>query len=107
MGLLEASPGVVACEGELEGSACEDFIVALDLLRVSKVAAPIVDLTGVTHISWRGVDQLVLLQSDLADRNRRFKLLASRCVWDAVERVGATYAFAEEDGGESRERGEK
>ena len=106
MGLLEASPGVVAYEGELTDRACEDFIIALDLLKISKAEAPVVDLSGVTRISPRGIDLLVSLRSDLDGQGRRLKLLASESVWDALRRAGAAHVFVEGPGGTSQERGE-
>lgn len=107
MGLLEASSGVVAYEGELVGQACEDFTVALDLLRISQTKAPIIDLTGVTRISRHGVGLLVSLRSDMDDQGRRFKLLASDRVWDVLGQVGVAHVFVEDSAGSSQERGEK
>ncbi len=107
VGLQEASPGVVAYEGELTGRACEDFTVALDLLKISEAEAPVVDLNGVTRISHRGVDLLVSLQVDLEGQGRRFKLLASEDVWDALGRAGVAHVFVEGPPQASHERGEE
>jgi anti-anti-sigma regulatory factor len=107
MGLLEASSGVVAYEGELVGQACEDFTVALDLLRISETKAPVVDLTGVTRISRYGVDLLVSLRSDMSFQGRRFKLLASDPVWDVLGQAGVADVFVEDSAGSSHERGNK
>jgi anti-anti-sigma regulatory factor len=93
MGLLEASPSVVACEGELVGGACDDFAVALYLLKRSDVDAPIVDLTKVSYISRRGISLLVALWSDMDDQGRRLELLASGRVWDVLGRVGVAHVF--------------
>ena len=94
MGLLEASPRVVAYEGELVGRAsCEDFAVALDLLRTSGVGAPIVDLTGVRYISRRAIGLLVALWFDMKSKGRRLELQASDRVWEVLGRVGVAYVF--------------
>jgi anti-anti-sigma regulatory factor len=103
MGLLEAGPGIVACEGELVGRAsCEDFAVALDLLRTSNVDAPLVDLSRVSCISRRGVGLLVALRLDVDGQGRRLGLLASDRVWSVLERVGVAYVFPEKARGAPR-----
>ncbi len=102
MGFLEADPHCVAYEGELLGHACEEFGVALNLLRRSHVDAPTVDLSNVSYISSRGVGLLLALRFDMLDQERRFRLLASDHVWSLLDRVGVAHVFPERPGLASR-----
>ena len=98
MGLLEAGPHRVAYEGDLLGHACEEFGVALNLLRKSHFDAPTVDLSNVSYISSRGVGLLLALRFDMLDQGRRFRLLASDRVWNLLGRVGVAHVFPERSG---------
>ena len=75
------------------GHGCEDFGVALNLLRRSHVDAPTVDLSNVNYISSRGVGLLLALRFDMLDQGRRFRLLASDRVWNLLGRVGVAHVF--------------
>ncbi len=95
MGLIEAGPHVVTYEGELVGPACEDFESALNLLRISDIDVPIVDLSNVSYISSRGVGLLVALCFDMRDQGRRFDLMASDRVWNLLGRIGVREVLRE------------
>ena len=104
MALLRTGPDALVFDGEVSDRTCDDLEGALDLLRVSDIEVPSVDLSRVSHISSRAVGLLVALWIDMFHQGRWFELQASDRVWDVLGMVGVAGMFLKRPGGQAQVR---